>query len=145
MSKFLTIQTALAEALKAHPGLPAKLEVIARRSHAVANNIEAALGKLGICLYVLPPMPKRATRTECAIVFLESVEIRIRIIEQPQLNLTGTDAWDAMEQVILAIQGTNPGALFACPLTLSSRPVEDAEDKTTRVFDVIFDAAFQLQ
>ena len=144
MSRITTIQRALADALKSHAGFPAGLEIVARREKEVTNDIEAALGKLGICLYVMPPMPRRATRTENEIVFFESAELRCRVIEQPQLNRSGFDAWDAMEQVILAIQGTNPNDLFAAPLTLAAHPVDLVEDKTTRVFDVLFDSAFQL-
>jgi len=144
MSRFTDIQTALADALRAHPEFPAKLTILARREKEVASDVEAALGKQGICLYVMPPMPKGAVRTDCAIVFFDSCELRLRVIEQPQLNLTELDAWDILEAIILALQGTNPGGIFAAPLNLMPRPIESVEDKTTRVFDVLFDGAFQL-
>jgi len=144
MSTLLTIQKTIADALRAHPGFPAKLDILARREKEIVSDIDAALAKLGICLYVMPPMPKRATRTYNGIIFFESTELRIRVIEQPQINGLQFDAWDALEQVIIALQGINPGGIFAAPLGLMQHPVENVEDKTTRIFDVLFDAAFQL-
>jgi len=144
MSRLSDTQKALAEALKAHTGFPAALAILARREKEVANDIEAAIEQQGICIYVMMPMPKRATRTQNDIVFFESAECRIRVIERPKLNLGEFDGWDAMEQVILALQGINPDGIFAAPLGLMQHPVENVEDKTTRIFDVRFDAAFQL-
>lgn len=144
MSRLLDIQTALCAALKAHTGFPAQLAIIARREKEVENDIDAALAKQGICIYVMMPMPKRATRTQNDIVFFESAECRIRVIEQPKLNTSDFDGWDALEQVIIALQGINPAGIFAAPLGLMQHPIENVEDKTTRIFDVLFDAAFQL-
>ncbi len=144
MSRLSETQAALSDALKAHTGFPAGFAILARREKEVANDVEAALAKQGICLYVMMPMPKRATRTQNTIVFFESAECRIRVIEQPELNTTDFDGWDALEQVIIALQGINPGGIFAAPLGLMQHPVENVEDKTTRIFDVLFDAAFQL-
>lgn len=146
---FTKIQTAIAAILKAHPGFPPGLKIVGRREKEVANDIEAGLAKLGICLYVLPPIPMRATRTQNAIVFIESSELRVRIIEQPTLNLTGFDVWSSFEQVALALQGTNPGDLFNAPIGLAEHPVETMdgqtkEGKNTRVWDVIFEGAFQI-
>lgn len=144
MSRFTEIQKTLAATLSAHPGFPAKLQIIARREKEVANDIESALGKHGICLYVMPPIPKQAVRTLNHIVFFERSELRIRIIEQPKINSSGFDAWEAMEQVIIALQGLNPDDTFAEPLNLADRPVDAVEDQTTRCYDVLFNAAFQL-
>ena len=146
---FTQIQTAIAAILRAHPGFPPGLQIVARRDKDVANDIEAGLSKLGICVYVLPPLPMRATRTQNEIVFIESSELRVRIIEQPTLNLTGFDVWSGFEQVVLALQGTNPADLFAAPIGLAEHPVETMdgqtkEGKNTRVWDVIFEGAFQI-
>ena len=146
---FTKIQTAIADALKAHPGFPAGLGIVARREKELANDIEAALGKLGVCLYVLPPLPMRCTPTGTTIAFVESCELRVRIIEQPNINLTGFDVWSGFQQVVLALQGTNPGDIFAAPIGLAEHPVETLdgqtkEGKNTRVWDVIFDGAFQF-
>ena len=144
MNRFLAAQEEIAAVLKAHPGFPAQLDIIARREKDIASEIESKLGKLGICLWVMPPLPKSAIRTQNEIVFFDRVECRIRIIEQPQLNSSKFGAWDAMEQVIVALQGINPNDIFAVPLGLSERPVDLIEDKTTRVFDIDFETAFQL-
>lgn len=144
MSQFLEVQTAVAAALREWRGFPAQLEILARREKEAASDIDAALGKFGICLYVMPPLPRSAVRTANDIVFFGSMELRVRVIEQPKLNVTETDAWDMMEQVILALQGTNPGKIFETPIGLLERPLQAVEDKTTRIFDVLFDAAFQL-
>ena len=154
MNTLTAIQQAMAALLKAHPGFPPKLEILTRRDKELANNIEAQLSKFGICLHVLPPIPLQAYRDECNILFIESSECRVRIIEQPIFNSAGFDVWDAFEQVAIALQGTNPGNHFAAPIGLARHPLETIEGKapdekggkpkTTRVFDVIFDGAFQL-
>ena len=52
--------------------------------------------KLGICIWVMPLLPKKAMVTECEIIFLESVEIKVRLIETPviskKINFTVYDA-----------------------------------------------------
>ena len=144
MSTFLAIQQAVADHLRSHSGFPAKIQIIARREKTLENDIAAALGKIGICLFVMPPMPKHAERTLSEIVFFGKVEQRIRIIEQPKVNTTKFDAWDAAEQVIFALQAVSPSELFTTPLFLDEHPITAVEDKDTRVFDVIFTTAFEL-
>lgn len=146
---FTKIQNAVAGILQAHPGFPPGLKIIARREKELANDIDGALAKLGICIYVIAPVPMRATPTQCEIAFFESCELRVRIIEQPNMNTTGFDVWNACTEITRALQGTNPDNLFAAPIGLAEHPVETLdgqtkEGKSTRVWDVIFDGAFQL-
>jgi hypothetical protein len=144
MSRFVKIQEALKEVLRARPGIPADVEITARRKKDVINDIKAALDKLGICISVMPPLPRKATRTQNNIIFFESAWLVIRITEDPLFNNTAVDGWDLMEEVMLALQGENPNRLFAAPLGLADRPVEPVEYDSVRCFEVIFEGAFQL-
>lgn len=144
MSRFTELQSAVREMIQASPGIPAGVQVIARVEKDLVNDIQSALAKLGLCIYVLPTLPLRAMRTETGLIFFESAEVRVRIIENPTLNKTGFDAWDVCEAVATTLQGSNPGDFLACPLGLASTPVDLVEDPDTRVMDLIFDAAFQL-
>ena len=153
MNKFLQIQQLVAEKLQMSPGFPAKLKILAREEKDIQNDIDASLSKLGICIWVMPLLPKKAMVTECEIIFLESVEIKVRLIETPviskKINFT---VYDAMAVTMEALQGFNPETpgnpgdkLFAAPLGLATSPVNIEEDPDTRILDVIFDVAIQLQ
>ena len=149
MARFKDIQPSLAETLRASALIPAAISIVARKPGEVANDIEASLSKQGICIYVMPPVPLSAERTYNNIIFIKHSSLRIRIIEQPKLNLTGCDVWDVFNLVTLALQGTNPNNLFAAPICLAEHPVDftdgqNPEGKATRVWDVLFDGAFQL-
>ena len=148
---FAKIQTAIAAKLQAHPGVPAQMKIIAREEKDVENDILAAVAKLGICLYVMPLLPLRCLPTENNIIFFESVEIRVRVIEDPLLaKRLGFGVYDGMAATMLALQGFSPldangEPLFAAPLGLAATPVSFVEDEETRIADVIFNVALQLQ
>ena len=103
-----------------------------------------------LCVYVMPPLPTRAMQG-VPFVFFEAAEIRVRVIEQPQTNATGADAYDLVDDIAAALhwqpreEGTQLGAILAHPLQLATRPTAMVEDPNTRIIDVIFEATYGFQ
>lgn len=128
--------------LEAHPGLPT-LPVLVRRSKEIENEIEEAVAKLGMCIYIMPILPRRIT-TGADFVFVEDGEVRVRLCSNPTIEELAIDVYEAMAQVTLCLHGTNPGGLLADNLRLSGSPVELIEDPEAVIFDILFTAAFQL-
>lgn len=126
--------------------LQTKLEcpVLARRDKELKNDIEAAVSKHGLCVWVMPPLPTHALQAEQPFVFFDGAEIRVRIMEETALNQTGTDVYDAAEAVAVALHWSNPGGILAHPLMLGARPVAVIEEKSGRTLEVIFEAQYQL-
>lgn len=143
MSASQDLQLACADLLKVGIIGTSKLPLLARRQKEIVSDIEAAVASFGICIYVMPPFPTRAMQG-VPFVFFEGAELRVRILEYPDLNTSGADGYELIDAVAIALHWMNPGGILAHPLELASRPVEMVEDKEKRVIDIIFNATFQL-
>jgi hypothetical protein len=121
------------------PGIP----VVRRREKEPINEIEAAIARASLCLYVMPPLPIRALQG-APFLFFDRYEVRVRIIENPASNEFPVDAYELVDYVALALHWSNPGGILAHPLQISTRPTEMVESPETRIIDVIFDAQLQL-
>lgn len=122
------------------PGIP----LLYRREKEIENDIEAAINRLGACVYVLPVLPRRVT-PGADFIFVEDGEVRVRVLENTVLNETGMDVYTLAERVALSLHGKNPGNLLADNLRLQpGTAFELVEDPEAAVMDLIFTAAFQL-
>lgn len=128
------------------PGLP----IVARRTMEPAAEIEAAAAIAGgLCLFVLPPQPRKATY-HAPFVFFEEAEFRLRVIETPNANPTGHNAYELLDDIILALHGAPQAAgsplapLLAHPMQLAPHPITRMKEPGRRIVDALFTAAYQL-
>lgn len=133
------LQTAIGDKLRAEL---TTLAIVDRTKGVVANEVEAAVSKKGICLYVFPPLPQRC-RPDANTLYFEEVEIRVRILEQPPLNATGFTAYELVETVLQILHLFEPTLENDNVAVVSAQefPVEEVEDKVRVIFDVLFKCA----
>ncbi len=85
------------------PHLRVKVAVVPFRSKDQAVAIEAAAAAREIGIHVQAPLPTRALQG-VPFVFIEASELRITIVEQPQINTLRADAYDLLDDVLTALQ-----------------------------------------
>jgi hypothetical protein len=122
---------------------PVACPVLMRRPKELESDIQEAILKQTLGIYIQPPLPTRAMQG-VPYLFFEGYEVRIRVVEQPKLNDTGSDGYETAEKVALLLHWTNPGGMLAVPMQIAGRPEEMIEDPTYRVIDVIFNAVLQI-
>lgn len=161
MSASADLQSAIAALLEVSGALPISAPVIRRREKEMASDIDAGLAvQTGICLFVMPPVATSALQG-VPFVFFDRYEVRVRIIELPQMNTAGADTYELIDAVALALhwqpksQGSPLAGMLAHPLQIASRPVEMIEGaasapgfaydgKFLRIADVVFNAVLQI-
>jgi hypothetical protein len=161
MSASADIQSAIAALLEAPGALPVAAPVLKRREKEMASDLDAGAAVTnGLCIFVMPPVPTSAVQG-VSFVFFDGYEVRVRIIELPQMNTTGADTYELIDAVALALHWQpkaqdNPLAgILAHPLQIARRPVEMIEGtasaagmpydgKFLRVADVVFNAVLQI-
>ena len=125
------------------PIQPLGCPVLRRRPKELESDIQEQILKQTLGVYIQPPLGTKAM-TNVPYLFFENYEVRIRIVEQPKLNDTVSDAYQTADQVALLLHWTNPGGMLAVPMQIAARPMEMIEDPTYRVIDVIFVAVLQI-
>lgn len=165
MSASADLQSAIAALLEAPGALPVEAPIIRRREKEMASDIDAGLAVTnGLCLFVMPPVATSALQG-VPFVFFDGYEVRVRIIELPQMNTTGADTYELIDAVALALHWQpraadsdaqkQLAAMLAHPLQIARRPVEmiegtaSAKDmpydgKFLRIADVVFHAVLQI-
>lgn len=151
MSLSVQFQAALKDLLSAPGVLRAEgLPIVARRTQEQGAEIEAAAAMANaLCIFIKPPLPKKAVYNAPRVYFSDA-EFVIQIIERPNDNLAGVSGYELMDDVITAlhwapqVSGTALGGLLAHPLMLSPRPVDLVADKELRIIEVLFHAPYQL-
>lgn len=136
MSLILPLQEAVSGRLS-NSGLVRPVAVVARRKGNVRNEIEAALAQLGLCLFVFPPL-LRQIRPNSTGLFAESIEIRVRVIENPVLNKQAENAWSLVESTLYLLHHWSPGVVGVNQLHALSDAVRDVEDEQRVIFDCLF-------
>ncbi len=129
------------------------LPIVPFKTRDMAMKVEGAAAARQLALYIQPPLPKRAAQS-VPFVFWEKVEVRVTIIEQPEMNEMGADAYDLVDDVAAALQWQPFADKLAHPLTLAETPTEMIWNPSTRMqglaascrmIDVIFEAVYGLQ
>jgi len=155
MNSSTDLQEAIAKLLEKAGALPIAAPVVRRKEKDVTNDLEAGLAvQGGICVFAMRPLPTSALEG-VPFVFFDGYEVRVRIIEIPNINTSGADTYELIDAIALALHWTNPGNLLAQPLMLTRRPVEMVEGsasapgfehdgKFLRIADVIFNAVLQI-
>lgn len=145
MSASRDIRDAVAQLLEER--LKYDVKVVRKDDSGIDKNfetmIEEALEQFKICVFVLPPLPKRFMQGN-PFIFFESAQIRVRVVEFPLLHCADFDGYDVVEAIALALNWINPGQLLGHPMQLAQTPVEMVEDPEKRIFDVIFEFPYQL-
>jgi hypothetical protein len=103
MSASADIQSAIAALLEAPGALPVAAPVIRRREKEMASDIDAGAAVTnGLCLFVMPPVATSAVQGVSFVIF-DGYEVRVRIIELPQMNITGADTYELIDAVSLSL------------------------------------------
>lgn len=123
-------------------GIPTSVPVLRVRPKELAAAISEAVASKGACVHVLPPLPTRAMQG-VPFVFFEGAEIRVRVLEYPELNRTGLDAYEIADAIALSLHWKKPD-MCAHPIQLAERPVDMVEDQEKRILDVIFGVQYQI-
>jgi hypothetical protein len=143
MSASSDLQLALEQMLSAPGALSAPIPIVQRRTKDLPNDIAAASANHGLCIYVMPPLPKHFIETDGqGPLFADRVEIRIRIVEQPALNRGKADAYDILDEVQIGLHGRLVEGITPIPLQALSS--EEVSDEKVRIIDAIFNAVYQL-
>lgn len=165
MSASADLQSAIADLLEAPGALPVSSPVLKRREKEMASDLDAGHAvTTGLCFFVMPPLPTSAVQG-VSFVFFDGYEVRVRIIELPQMNTTGADTYELIDAVALALHWQPKAAdsaaqkqlaaMLAHPLQIARRPVEMVEGtasaagmpydgKFLRIADVVFNAVLQI-
>lgn len=135
------VPKAVADVIEAMADRPADVQALHRQKGDIANDIDAALGKLGMCIYALPARPLAAIQGAAGMVYYSDVEIRVRVIETPVMNDLDVDAAEMAARVQMALAGSNPGGLFDDVLTPAATPFEisGVMDESTGQIDIHYD------
>ena len=118
------------------------ITVMNRLKNDVVNDIEAEVQRIGITIFVFPPIPRGANPELPGPVF-NRMEFRIRVIENPLLNQTSLDAYEAVEQVLRTLHNWSPGMEELGYLFVADPPVEDNSAEEV-IFDCLFFAHAQF-
>jgi len=121
--------------------------VLERIRNDVANDIDAALNSLGVCLYVFPALPI-AINPELPGPWVDQLEVRVRVFEVPELNTTGLpNAYEIVEYVLAGLHHHCPRLVDQAenPFVARTTPVADVSDDEATIFDVTFTVAAGIQ
>jgi hypothetical protein len=142
MTTTSNIPAAVLDLLSRAEGLPVGISFIERHEKTIENDIEAELAKLGVCMFVMP-VKLLEVQEGADFIFVRRAEVRVRLVVDPMLNETGMDSPEIAAQARLALQGTNPGDLLDDAMRLANPPVEEVEDPSAVVLDLLFRASYQ--
>jgi hypothetical protein len=82
----------------------AGVEIIGRRKANIVSDIAAAVGRLGVCIYVFPALPVVVNRNDPG-PYIDRLSIRCRAIEHPTLNTSGPDCYELVELLLRYLTG----------------------------------------
>lgn len=138
MSIAVKTQTLVADRLRTLARLRS-VNVIARRKGDIVSDIEAAVVDNGAAIYVFPGKPTQLSE-EIPGPWVEAMEVRVRILERPDLNRTAPDAYEIAELVLahLHLWPVPVPDSQKNPLVANSSPIEEQEDPERTILDVVF-------
>ena len=135
-----TMQEAIAHAITSSGLWPAGAPVLVARPGDLVSEINESLAKAGLCALVAEP--DNLTSLDGAASFFTSSDWVLTIFATELLNQTGLDCLAASFLILEIIGDTNPGGLWAEPLTRGRiRFVGVEEGVTAR--EVAFTAAYE--
>lgn len=132
------IQDALTAYLAGKPGL-AQAKVITRKAKQTRAVLREAMANQKLAVLVFPPVLRQLNANNPG-PWADLIEVRVRVVEYPDLNDQETDCEGLLEQVLIAIDGyqlTIPG-LKLNPLYASPSPVRDVELSDRIAYDIVY-------
>ena len=121
MGKLSTLRAAVVAELKAHAPL-ASVSILEEKKLDLANEIEQAVAKLGLCCVVLTPVAAVAHPNAPGPV-LDPARVVVAVFENVLIHRAAADALsasDAAEEVLQRLHGWTPPG-FSAPLVAASR------------------------
>jgi hypothetical protein len=113
--------------------------VIVRRPKQTLSEVETALAQLKLALLIFPPLIVRLNGNVPG--WADDIEVRVRIVESPVLNDSGTDAYDLVEGLHAALMLHQFPQADDCdftPLVPDAQPTREIDDPDLVVFDIVF-------
>lgn len=112
----------------------------------IADQIRQAVGNHGLCINVIPPLPRKATQGVMRQVFFGAAEIQIVCIEKPAISRRyGCDVYDLMDDVATALNGRAFPEISPNPLQIAPVPVRlIGEALQDRAFSVVFHVPYGI-
>ena len=115
----------------------ALVPVLGRRRSNIVNDIQAAINRAGVCVYVFPALPVRLNANNPG-PYVDELMVRCRAIEHPTLNVRGPDVYEVVE-LLLRLLDRKTFAIPNCnPLWFDANPVQVADEAAELVqWDVV--------
>lgn len=120
------------QSLAVFDGVP----ILSRLTGDLLNEIERAVGELGLCILVLPPLPA-ASLPKAPLPTFRRMDWVVRVIEDPLINVLELDAYTAAEAVLIALHGWRPMVNGVGALAQGENPIEDNSAE-----GLVFDCSF---
>lgn len=112
--------------------------VIGRRRLNIISDIQAAITKAGVCIHVFPALPVKLNSNNPG-PYVDSLLVRVRAIEKPDINTRGPDCYEVVELLLRLLEGRHFTAVESLePLYFDSNPVQLVDDSPELVqWDVV--------
>jgi hypothetical protein len=141
LTRTVTLAKSVQEAVAAYLGERHEfvgVPVVSIRKNNVAADLAAALSRVGVCLYVFPALPVKVNANSTG-PYVDRLEVRVRAIEHPTLNLKGPDAYELVELLLRALDAKQLTAVEGLqPLFFEASPVQPVQDNEDLIqFDVV--------
>lgn len=113
--------------------------VVSRREKTLENDIEAQIEGFGICLYVFPGLPQAVNQNNPG-PYVDRMEVRVRVMENTELNTRLPDAYEVAEHVLAHLHHHCPLIEGAPqnPLICREQPIVEIPGDEVQ-FDILFD------
>lgn len=121
----------------------ASIVPLSRLKGDVENDIQHALRTLGISVFVMPPEPRASKPTVPGPHFDETM-LGVAIFENPTINETGIDAWDAWELIVRELHQWKPADDRFGTVYVRPDPWEDDPQAAGRAFFAYFNCRTNL-
>lgn len=117
---------------------PAGVTVLSRLRGNISNDILATIAKKQIAVLVFPPSIGGVKPNVASCVQCDDCILQIRIIENPTLNASSTDAYELVEMLLSLNQFRTSGGQ-----TLVLKSVEDASPDNAKVVEFVIELSFR--
>ncbi len=130
------IHTRVARLLGGTPELRS-IPVLVRQPKETLSDIYAAVAQLKLGCFVFPPLITQV-RPNSKSLFAEEIEVRVSCFENPLLNDTTLSVQDLVRIALATLHHADLQLEAAGVLYARERPVEEQQDDTLIVYDIVF-------
>ena len=110
--------------------LPEAVEVISRRRGHISNDIAATLAKKKMAVLCFPPSIGGIKPNVGSALYADACEMEVHVCENPKMNSTGIDAYEAVERLLSLNQFRTSGGQL-----ISVKEVQDTSPDNVKVVE----------